>query len=78
MKNAKRIGGIGQLIMIIGSLLYIFTLLTAETTMMTVIISCVYIVALILMLIGWVGTREERKAEREAEKKARKTKKAAA
>ena len=68
MKNAKRIGGIGQLIMVIGSLIYVYTLLTAETTLTTIAISCIYIVACVMMLIGWIGTRDERRAAKEAAK----------
>ena len=68
MKNAKRIGGIGQLIMVIGSILYVATLLTNETTATAIGISAVYVVALILMFIGWIGTRDERRAEKKAKK----------
>ena len=68
MKNAKRIGGIGQLIMIIGSILYVATLLTSETTASAIAISAIYVVAMIMMFIGWLGTRDERRAEKEAKK----------
>ena len=63
MKNAKRIGGIGQLIMTIGSLLYVVSLLTVENTATVVAISCIYIVAIIMMVIGWIGSKGEKKAE---------------
>ena len=68
MKNAKRIGGIGQLIMIIGSILYIVSMLTVETDATIIGLSCIYIVAMVMMFIGWLGTRDERKAAKEAKK----------
>lgn len=68
MKHAKRIGGIGQLIMIIGSILYVVSLLTAETNATVITISCLYAAALVMMLIGWIGTKDERKAAKESKK----------
>lgn len=66
MKNAKKIYNIGQLILVLGSILYVVELLTMETTAFTLAITAVYAVALVLMLIGWIGTRDERRAAKEA------------
>jgi len=81
MKNAKKIGNIGQLLMILGSAMYLVELLAPSVKQLeglimngwtlTVPICCVYAVALVLMLIGWLGTAEERRAAREAAKAAK-------
>lgn len=71
MKNTKKIGNVGQLLMILGSALYLLELLVFKTEAYNTVISVLYILALILMLIGWIGTKEERKAEK-ARKKAEK------
>ena len=68
MKNAKRIGNIGRLLMIIGSALYVASMLTSETNATVIALCCLYIAAMVLMFIGWLGTRDERKAAREAKK----------
>ena len=36
--------------------------LTVETDATIIGISCIYIVAMVMMFIGWLGTRDERKA----------------
>jgi len=69
MKNAKMIGNIGRLILVLGSALYAFELLCMENGNLTLPISVIYIVALALMLFGWIGTKDERKAAK-AQKKA--------
>lgn len=79
MKNAKKMGSIGQLLMILGSALYLLELLVFKTEAYTAVISVLYILSLILMLIAWIGTKDERKAAKEAaarekeNEKARKT-----
>ena len=72
MKNAKKIKGIGELLLILGSAMYVLELVASDGWTLTLPISCVYAVALVLMLIGWIGTREERKAARAAKKAAKK------
>ncbi len=75
MKNAKKIYGVGQLVLVLGSILYLVELLYYESWAFTLSICGVYAVALVLLLIGWVGTREERrekKAREQAEKAAKK------
>lgn len=67
MKNAKKIGNIGQLLMILGSAMYLAELVWLKTEMLTGVISAIYAVALVLMFIGWIGTRKERKAEQDDE-----------
>lgn len=81
MKNAKKIYSAGQLVLVLGSLLYLVELLYYESWAFTMFICGVYAVAVVLMLIGWIGTREERreqKAREKAEKAARKQQKTAA
>ena len=68
MKNAKKIYGIGQLLLILGSALYIVELVAYETWALTMCILGIYVAALALMLVGWYGTREERRIIREREK----------
>lgn len=80
MKNAKMIGNIGQILMVLGSALYLAELVWLKTEALTALISAIYAVALVLMLIGWVGTKDERKAAKEAaarEKAQEKARKAA-
>lgn len=70
MKHAKTIGDIGSILMVLGSILYLVDILSAVIIPgVQIILCCVYGAALVLMLIGHIGTREERKA-RKAEKKA--------
>ena len=76
MKNAKRIYDIGQWILILGSLLYVVELLTLESKALTLAITVIYLVSLVLILIGWLGTSEERKAEKERKKQEAAAKKA--
>ena len=76
MKNAKKIYDIGQWILIIGSLLYVVELVTLESKAMTLAITLIYLVSLVLILIGWLGTAEERKAEKERKKQEAAAKKA--
>ena len=76
MKNAKKIGDIGQLLMILGSAMYLIELLFMKLEPFTGVIAVVYAVALVLMLIGWIGTKDERKAAKEAQARAKAEKKA--
>ncbi len=76
MKNAKRIFDIGQLILVVGSILYVVELLTIESKAMTLAITGIYLVSLVLILIGWIGTADERKAEKERKKQEAAAKKA--
>ena len=72
MKTAAKILNIGQLIMILGSVLYLVELTLIENKELTMAIAVIYAISLVLMLIGWVGTRDERKKKKEqkaAEKK---------
>ena len=73
MKNAKKIGDIGQALLVLGSALYIVELMPG----LVAVISIVYAAALILMLIGWIGSREERQAKKAAKKAEKAAKKAA-
>ena len=64
MKHANTIFGIGQALMVLGSALYVVELMPRQFPGLVTIISVVYAVSLILMLIGWIGTKEERKAKK--------------
>ena len=77
MKNAKKIKGIGELLMILGSILYVLELVASNGWSLTLPISCIYIAAVVLMGIGWYGTKDERRAAREAAKAEKAQKKAA-
>jgi len=78
MKHAKTIGGIGQALLVLGSALYVLELLPQfEFKGLVTIVSIVYAAALLLMLIGFIGTKEERKAKREQKKAQKAAKKAA-
>ena len=78
MKNAMKIYNLGQGIMVVGSVLYLAELLSRrESVGMTTAIAVIYIVALVLIGIGWLGTGEERKAEKERRKQEEAAKKAA-
>lgn len=77
MKNAKKIKGIGELLMILGSAMYVLELVSSDGWSLTLPISCVYIAALVLMGIGWHGTKDERRAAKEAAKAEKAQKKAA-
>ena len=70
MKNAKMIFNIGQVLLVLGSALYLAELMSMGKLVLTLPISCIYVVALVMMLIGWIGTKEERKAAKAADKKA--------
>lgn len=77
MKNAKKIGDIGQALLVLGSALYIVELMPQQVPGLVAVISIVYAAALILMLIGWIGSREERQAKKAAKKAEKAAKKAA-
>ena len=77
MKNAKKIKGIGELLMILGSAMYVLELVASDGWTLTLPISCVYIAALVLMGIGWYGMKDERRAAKEAAKAEKAQKKAA-
>ena len=77
MKNAAKIFDIGQLIMILGSALYLVELTLVENTALTAAITVIYAIALVLILIGWIGTKDERKAEKERKRQEEAAKKAA-
>ena len=77
MKNAAKIFDIGQLIMILGSALYVVELTIVESAALTAAITVIYAIALVLILIGWIGTKDERKAEKKRRKQEEAAKKAA-
>ena len=68
MKNAAKIFDIGQLLMILGSALYLVELIFVENAALTTAILLIYVVSLVLILIGWIGTKDERRAEKERKK----------
>ena len=76
MKNAEKIFNIGQWIMILGSIAYAVELLLLKTEALTMPLVGVYAVSIVLMLIGWIGTKDERKAAKEAQARAKAEKKA--
>ena len=69
MKNAEKIFNIGQWIMILGSIAYAVELLLLKTEALTLPLVGIYAVSIVLMLIGWVGTRDARKARKEQQKR---------
>ena len=69
-KTVKKMGLIGRILLVLGSALYVAELLGLETKTLTLVICGIYAVALILMLIEWVATRNERRAKKAAGKKA--------
>ena len=73
MKNAERILNIGQWIMILGSVLYavelIYDMLRQQSLNLTLPVAAIYIVSIVLMLIGWFGSRDARRARREQQKR---------
>ena len=77
MKNAARIFDIGQLLMILGSALYLVELTVMENEALTTAIAVIYVISLVLILIGWIGTKDERKAEKERKKQEEAARKAA-
>ena len=77
MKNAKKIYDIGQLLMVSGSVMYLVELLTMDNPTLTMAIAMIYVISLVLILIGWIGTKDERKAEKERKKQEEAAKKAA-
>lgn len=66
MKNAKKIGLAGQILMILGSILYVVVLVGYETNLLVTAITAIYAAAIVLMAIGRIGTRKERKAAKAA------------
>ena len=77
MKNAAKIFDIGQLIMILGSALYLVELTIVESAALTAAITVIYVISLVLILIGWIGTKDERKAEKARRKQEEAAKRAA-
>ena len=77
MKNAAKIFDIGQLIMILGSALYVVELTIVENATLTAAITVIYAISLVLILIGWIGTKDERKAEKQRKKQEEAARKAA-
>ena len=77
MKNAAKIFDIGQLILILGSALYLVELTLVESPALTMAIAVIYAISLVLILIGWIGTKDERKAEKERKKQEEAARKAA-
>ena len=77
MKNEMKIYNIGQLLLVLGSALYVVDLVAYESWTFTLAICGASAVALILMLIGWCGTREERAARKAAARAAKASGKAA-
>ena len=77
MKNAAKIFDYGQLLMILGSALYLIELILVENPMLTMAITVIYVVSLIFILIGWIGTKDARKAEKERKKQEEAARKAA-
>ena len=69
MKNAEKIFNIGQWIMILGSIAYAIELILLKTEALTLPLVAVYAVSIVLMLIGWIGTRDERRARKEQQKR---------
>ena len=64
MNNAKKIYNIGEWIMVLGSLIYLIELLTQEQFNLTLPISIIYIISVVMIVIGFIGTKDERKAEK--------------
>ena len=77
MKNAARVFDYGQLLMILGSVLYLVELTLVENSVLTAAITVIYAISLVLILIGWIGTKDARKAEKERKKQEEAAKKAA-
>ena len=77
MKNAMKIYNFGQLLMVLGSALYIVELFTIESRAMTLAITAIYLVSLLLTAIGYLGTGEQRRAEKEQRKREEAARKAA-
>lgn len=77
MKNGKLIGAIGQALLVLGSAMYVFEMACLDTDLLLLPISCVYAVSLVLMFIGWLGTKDERRAAKQQAKEARKAREAA-
>ena len=62
----KKIGLIGDILLVLCSVLYVYALLTMQTPVLTALISVVYAAAVVLKLVHRVSTREERRAAKEA------------
>ena len=77
MKTIKTLGMIGRVLLVLGSALYVAELLGLETTTLTLVICGIYAVALVLMLIEWIATKDERRAKKAAAKAEAAKKKAA-
>ena len=73
MKNAEKIYNIGQWIMILGSVIFAvdlsYDMLRHQSLHLTLPIAIVYIVSIVLMLIGWFGSRDARRARKEQQKR---------
>lgn len=63
--------------MVSGSVMYLVELLTMDNPTLTMAIAMIYVISLVLILIGWIGTKDERKAEKERKKQEEAAKKAA-
>jgi len=68
MKNAKLIGLIGDILLVLGSVVYVYALLNIQTAVLTAVISVIYGAAVVCKLVHRVATREERRAAKEAAK----------
>lgn len=68
MKNVKMIGNIGDLLLVLGSAVYVYALLSIQTTLLTAIIGAIYLAAVAFKLAHFVLTREERRAAKAAAK----------
>ena len=73
MKNAEKIFNIGQWIMILGSAIFavdlIYDMLRHQSLHLTPPIAIIYIISIVLMLIGWFGGRDARRAQKEQQKR---------
>ena len=69
MKNAEKIFNIGQWIMILGSIAYAVELLLLKTEALTLPLVGIYAVSIVLMLIGWISSRDERRARKEQQRR---------
>lgn len=76
LEKAHKFSGIGQIILVIGSLMYVAELVGYGSKALTLALCVVYGISIVFMLIGWFGTKEERKAQKEKEKAQKAAKKA--
>lgn len=63
MKSMAKVFDIGQWVMVFGSILYLVELFLVESALLTAIITIIYLISLVLILIGWIGTKDERKLQ---------------